>query len=220
MTTAHPERGMEHFRVRLDARAGRGGSHWPGQCRNRRAEPSAAGFRAGFALGCGAVSVDVTYALLSSFSLGSLVTRPGIRWPVGIGGSLFLLYLGVQSLRSVPRHLKADPIAQGRTGKDLTRWAYLTGVLMTLLNPMTLVFWFLELPSLGAITQDPRRDLPMICAGVFIGTLSWVLLFCGVLSGLGRWRKKSWLAAADALGGLMLLALAILNLWRLIGHPY
>ena len=180
------------------------------------------GFWAGFALGCGAVSVDVSYAILSSLSIGPLVNRPAVRFPVGIAGFVFLVYLGMQSLRSVRRHLKADPLkenSQIETAPQRSLGAYRTGLLMTLLNPITLVFWFVELPSVGAITQDPRHDLPMICAGVFIGTIGWVIAFSGFLGWLGRWRRNWWMAAADGLGGVMLLALALVGLWHLIATP-
>ena len=45
----------------------------------------------------------------------------------------------------------------------------------------------------------------MMCAGVFMGTCSWVVGFSGFLTWLGQWRKRWWLAAADRIGGIMLL---------------
>jgi threonine/homoserine/homoserine lactone efflux protein len=102
------------------------------------------------------------------------------------------------------------------------RGAYVTGVLMTLLNPLTLAFWFVAVPgALGPITEEPRRDLPMICAGVFLGTLGWVVLFAGALAFAAgrphRRRRPGWRVAADALGGFTLLGFALLALWRLRG---
>jgi len=38
--------------------------------------------------------------------------------------------------------------------------------------------------------------------------VSWVILFAGLLSVAGRWRKRWWLVAADEFGGVTLLALA------------
>ena len=174
------------------------------------------GFRAGFALGCGAVTVDVAYVLLSSLSLGQWVTSSAVQRPVELAGSVFLLYLGVQSLRALGKHLQTDAL-DGNQPISSLQGAYRTGVLMTLLNPMTLAFWFVEVPSLGALTQDSRHNLPMICAGVFMGTLGWVVGFSGFLAYVGRRRKNWWLAAADGLGGLILLLLAFRGLWHLYG---
>ena len=177
-----------------------------------------AGFWAGLALGSGAVTVDCLYAMLSSQSLGPLVTRAGVRWTVAIAGFALLAYLGVMSLRAATRHLRADPLddALGHDLRDGGRNGYVVGVLMTLLNPMTLIFWFVGLPT---NTQDRSHDLPMICAGVFIGTFSWVVAFSGFLGVLGKWRKKWWMSAADGLGGLTLLILAVLGLWHLAKQP-
>lgn len=176
------------------------------------------GFLAGAMLGCGAVSVDVCYLALSALSARNWATAPLVRWPLAIGGFLLLVYLGAMSLAAARRHLQSDPLKNPRAA-PVFAGAYRAGLLMTLLNPMTLVFWFVVLPNQQTLSQDSRRDLPMIGIGVFIGTLSWVVGFCGVLSVLGRWRKNWWMALADGVGGVLLLALAIVGLWRFLHAP-
>ena len=68
------------------------------------------GFRRGFALGCGAVTVDVTYAVVSSLGLGRLLDRHGIAITLGIFGSALLVFLGVLSLHGARAVLKTDPV--------------------------------------------------------------------------------------------------------------
>jgi hypothetical protein len=114
---------------------------------------------------------------------------------------------------------------------------------MTLLNPMTLAFWFTVVPAATAmadpapasppaavvkadnpgasagvakLTQEPTSYLPITCAGVFIGTIAWVLTFSGLLAWAGRRRRNGWLAAADAVGGATLLFFAVVMVWRLV----
>lgn len=184
------------------------------------------GFRSGFALGCGAVSVDVFYAILSSLGLGRVLDNRTVFWTLAVGGVAFLLYLAVLCFRAAWRALKVDPIDvaahERRPGPPVggaargTRGAYVAGVLMTLLNPMTLAFWFVAVPgTLGPITDGTGRGLPTICAGVFVGTLGWVVGFAGILALAGKYRKPWWLAAADLAGGATLLAFAGAGLWRL-----
>jgi threonine/homoserine/homoserine lactone efflux protein len=174
------------------------------------------GFRAGFALGCGAVTIDVTYAILTSLFFRAMIDKPAIRLAIGIPGALLLGFLGVMSLRAALKHLHRDPLEVApRAGSPHA--AYVTGLLMTLLNPMTLGFWFVAVPArVASITEDPRRDLPMICAGVFIGTIGWVVIFSGLLAWAGRYRRNWWMAIADGIGGLVLLAFALGAAWRLI----
>src|SRR5437016_2198077 len=57
------------------------------------------GFRAGFALGCGAVTVDVTYAVLASLSLGPAMKNLWALRIIGLCGAAILAWLGIASLR-------------------------------------------------------------------------------------------------------------------------
>jgi len=172
------------------------------------------GFWAGFALGCGAVSVDVTYAVLTSLSLGRILHRPSVLWPVTILGTAFLLYLAYLSFRGAWKDWSADPLARPAP-PDTPRSGYLTGVTMTLLNPMTIGFWFVAVPEQVAfLAVDPRRELPTICLAVFIATFCWVVCFSGLLAWAGRWRRNWWLPLADAIGGMALLSLAAAGLWH------
>src|SRR2546423_572312 len=151
------------------------------------------GFPAGFALGCGAVTVDVTYAILSSLGFKFLLDRTVLYWPLLILGVGLLTYLGVMCWISAMRLTVAggaDVAREIEQQPPRAHAAYLTGLLMTLLNPMTLGFWFVAVPNVaGQLSQRPTRDLPMICVGVFIGTISWVVGFAGALRIAGRWRK-------------------------------
>jgi L-lysine exporter family protein LysE/ArgO len=163
------------------------------------------GFMSGFALGCGAVTVDVIYAVLSSL---------GFR---RVGGTALLAYLGVMCLRGERWAWRGDPFsgqlkaAVGHAPLAARSYLtdYITGLLMTLLNPMTLAFWFVAVPALvGSVTESPSQDLPLVCLGVFLGTIGWVVFFAASLALAGRYRRNWWLAAADAVGGASLLLFA------------
>ena len=79
---------------------------------------------------------------------------------------------------------------------------------MTLFNPMNVIFWFTVVP--GQVTAGGGggvfgEGLPVVAAGVLLGTLSWVIAFAGLLAWAGRYRRTWWLAAADATGGRAIL---------------
>jgi threonine/homoserine/homoserine lactone efflux protein len=171
------------------------------------------GFASGFALGCGAVTVDVVYAVLSSLGLRRVVEVPAVEWALRVAGTALLAYLGTMCLRGEREAWRADAVlAPGASTRPVERRHaadYVTGLLMTLLNPMTIAFWFVAVPALvGSITDDPAKDLPAVCAGVFLGTIGWVVFFSAGLSLAGRFRRNWWLAAADAVGGASLLLFA------------
>jgi L-lysine exporter family protein LysE/ArgO len=179
------------------------------------------GFLAGFALGCGAVTVDVFYLVLSSLSVARLLNEQRVLTWLAAAGVVLLTFLAVMSLRSAVRHLRSDPLGSDtdHAPQATAHSAWLTGVLMTLLNPMTLAFWFTVVPAQatpdGGIPKDRAAQLPIIGIGVFIGTIGWVLAFSGLLGWAGRYRKNWWMALADTAGGVMLLAFAVLAFLRL-----
>lgn len=204
------------------------------------------GVAAGVALGFGAVTVDVVYAVLSTLSFARLLDRPAVIVPVAVVGVGFLAYLGVQCLQAAQAAWRVDPIAIGHpdptpptaptASPRPARSAYLAGLLMTLLNPMTLAFWLTVVPAAGGaaagvpagggdagIAKGAAGHLPMMGAGVFIGTTAWVVGFASVLAWVSARagarepsRRGKWLAAADGVGGLTLLAFAAAAALRLL----
>lgn len=178
------------------------------------------GFRAGFALGCDAVTVDITYAAMTSLSLYSLVARPVVQMVLGVGGAILLLYLAGLCFASAARSLRAPAAAlEAPATAGSLRGGYVTGLLMTLLNPLTLAFWFLVVPAIAGQVEvggGHRAGLLIVCAGVFLGTISWVICFAGLLNWAGQFRRSWWIVAADAIGGAILLGFAATAAWGLV----
>jgi L-lysine exporter family protein LysE/ArgO len=171
------------------------------------------GFRAGFLLGCGAVTVDVTYAILTSLGVRPFLARPRVMAALGIAGAGVLVYLGVMCFVSATRQWRGTA-TNGDPEKPAERH-YVTGLAMTSLNPMTLAFWCVVVPGMaGQWSANPVRDLPWVCVGVFSGAMSWVIAFTGTMSWLGRRGKRATWLAADMAGGTMLLGFAAYALWH------
>lgn len=201
------------------------------------------GWRSGVALGLGAVSVDVVYACLAVALAGGLAgsvtadrhagpaevaaasaDRPlvpaAVFWSLAPASVALLSYLGGKSLRSAWRARQgSDRLSTMLGAADAdTRLgrAYATGVAMTAVNPMTVVFWFITLPGQAVTRGVDGWALGGLAGGVFVGTAAWVLAFAGTLAGLGRWRRPWWEAVADALGGVLLLGFALLGLVAIV----
>ena len=174
------------------------------------------GFKPAFSLGCGAVTVDVVYAVMAGVGLERVARSGAVEWLLRVGGVGLLTYLGVMCLRSEREAWRFDPIARNDTiaaPRPSAAGAYATGLFMTLLNPMTLAFWLIAVPALaGPVGGGERRHLPLICSGVFAGTITWVVVFAGVLAFAGKYRREWWLPLADAAGGAALLVFAAVAL--------
>jgi L-lysine exporter family protein LysE/ArgO len=174
---------------------------------------------AGFALGCGAVTVDVFYALVASVTLLPVLRYPTLLKVMALAGGLFLGALGILCLRSAARgHVRSEEV--DRSMPPHRAGHYMTGLLMTALNPMTLFFWFVGVPgTVTALAGSSRGALPLVAAGVFGGALGWVVFFTTLVGHLHRFggRGQHWLRWIDLAGGLTLLAFAVRSIWRVTG---
>jgi L-lysine exporter family protein LysE/ArgO len=168
------------------------------------------GFASAFCLGCGAVTIDILYATVTAVGFERVVHYRILEDLLGIGAAALLTYLGAMCIRAEREAWHNDLIVRGAAPVVRLRAAraYLTGLLMTMLNPMTLAFWFMAVPALAGPSGADRQNLLLICSGVFAGTVSWVVFFAGTLAWAGRFRRNWWLAAADAAGGAALLVFA------------
>src|SRR5215218_9591939 len=100
---------------------------------------------AGFALGCGAVTVDVVYALVTSVTFLPVLRYPTVTKVMSALAAIFLTYLAVLCLKAAA----AGHATEGTEGEERAEipespaarpggWNhYTTGLLMTALNPMT-----------------------------------------------------------------------------------
>jgi len=166
-------------------------------------------FRAGAAIGIGAALVDVAYAVIACYGVGHLSRYGSLYQPLKWGGVCVLLLMAGACFVSAFRHHRKDPLEADAPAPSIHN-GVLSGVLMVLVNPFTLLYWAGVSVMLG---QNHHDNLPMICTGVLVGTFGWVLLFAGLLKWLGRFRKPWWPAMLDAVGGIALVAFAIVLMW-------
>jgi threonine/homoserine/homoserine lactone efflux protein len=169
------------------------------------------GRRAGFLLGCGAVTVDVCYAVITGLAVVGLVLQsPAVTRGLSLGGGIFLGYLAVGCLRSAIRghepfgerreFAAADAEAAEGAATDggesrpplpffvpaVPRAAshYFAGLLMTALNPMTLGFWFAVTSGAAAVPEAARNP-----GTVVTGAAGYALpaVCAGVFAGALAW---------------------------------
>jgi threonine/homoserine/homoserine lactone efflux protein len=212
-----------------------------------------AGFLTGAAFGSGAVTVDIVFALLACYGVGTQLAGNGaFKLAITIPGAILLALLGLISLWEASKHWRARRVEPTVTRGDVdekpmvktgypfepqkvptvpylkpapepsTRTravvrSFFAGLLMTLVNPYTWGFWFVALPAAAAEQiEEAHRDIPALVAGVFTGTFGWVVAFTGLLAYLKRFQQGWWMAAADLVGGLMLLGFSVLAVLTLL----
>jgi threonine/homoserine/homoserine lactone efflux protein len=171
----------------------------------------AEGRASGFLSGLGAATADALYGCVAGFGLTvvSAFLVDQRAWIQLIGG-VFLLALGVRTLRSKP----AERAAQASAGRGLAG-SYLSTLLLTLTNPMTIISFAGIFAALGvAETGGSLAAAAWLVAGVFAGSAAWWLLLSGGV-GLMRDRIASgvllWVNRAS---GAVLLAFGAVAVWQ------
>ena len=170
---------------------------------------AAGGFRAGAAVGLGAVTVDVILAAL--LGVGVLAAVRDVAWlrvALGVGGVALLAWLGWISLRSFARRLRTR---ETTAAPAATRNGYATGLLLCATSPYQAAFWLGVPAAVGSIAGGAV----WLCLGVFAATLAWVVTFASA----GAWlaRRLGWRLAAgmDLAGGVLLLGFAAASAFAL-----
>jgi threonine/homoserine/homoserine lactone efflux protein len=168
------------------------------------------GRASGFLSGLGAATADALYGCVAGFGLTMISTfLVDQRFWIQLVGGVFLLALGIKTLRSTPAEREAAASGVGLTA------SYLSTLFLTLTNPMTILSFAGIFAALGvADTAGDLSAAARLVLGVFIGSAAWWLLLSG---GVGFLREKlsagvlSW---TNRLSGVILLVFGAVAVWQ------
>ncbi|MBU1216338.1 LysE family translocator [bacterium] len=126
-------------------------------------------YKAGVALGFGAMSADILYLVLSLAGMIGFLNNSVLLNTVGIVGSFFLLYLAYGIFKS--REKKLEVQTQSVKTKNIFK-IYTQGFVLTFLNPYTIVFWF----SVAGYTANKNLDIAFTLLGMISSITLWTTL--------------------------------------------
>ena len=90
---------------------------------------------------------------------------------------------------------------------------------LTITNPMTIVIFAALFAGVGVTGMGIGESVGkagILVAGVFAGTLSWMLLLAGISELVRSRARAAYLARANRAGGAILLAFAGWLLWQFV----
>jgi threonine/homoserine/homoserine lactone efflux protein len=154
----------------------------------------------------------VVHAVALAVGLSALLVASAEAYTVvKIAGAVYLVYLGVQSLRSARRAGEADADDAKVPGRvPSMRTAYVQGLVSTVLNPKPALLFLTYLPQ---FVDESRPVLPQIAflAGVHIVVgLIWMTLYAHLVQRahrtLTRGDVRRWVEGAT---GVVLIALGL-----------
>lgn len=175
----------------------------------------------GLASGLGAATADALYGMVAALGVSWIADfLLGIQLWLGVGGGLFLLYIGLATWRrqTTPRVRKpATPstAALSRGGGLVAAWA--STFFFTLTSPLTILAFAAIFAGLGLVSAAESKGLTaalFLVAGVFSGSsLWWITLsllagFCRKLLSPERLKLMNRLAGAVLIGMGLVMAIA------------
>jgi RhtB (resistance to homoserine/threonine) family protein len=169
----------------------------------------AGGRRAGLATALGVATGQLVWALLTSLGLVALLLASApVFHALRLLGAAYLVYLGVQSLRS---SFKATAGVSLQSGGSLQpRRAFWQGLLNDLANPKMAIFFASVLPQFAQPDRGMFSQLAALGAVFAALTLTWLSLYSVVLSLAGKWFQGSAVRRTiDGVAGVALLGLGV-----------
>jgi threonine/homoserine/homoserine lactone efflux protein len=161
---------------------------------------------AGFVTGMGAAAADTLYGLAAAFSLTALTNfLVDHRTSFQLFGGLFMLGLGVATLRSRPVASTADRPAHH------AGIAFVSAFAITATNPMT-VFAFIGIfAGLNHPAADTLTSMRLVL-GVFLGSAAWWLILSNGAAHFSRKLRSGGFRALNLIAGT---GIVLIALWQL-----
>ena len=176
------------------------------------------GFWSAWSLGLGASTGDFLWAVAVALGAGALAHLPGVETVLAVVSLMLLLVLAVGYL-SVAwrgwRHLGSGVPTSAAPPLEGRRSGYLLGLTMAVASPWAIAFWLAVIGGRGSAHLGLGDSL-LLATAVVVGANAWSLTLCGALRLGSRFATPSWDVGTRAATGLLMLAFAARQIWRLL----
>jgi L-lysine exporter family protein LysE/ArgO len=161
------------------------------------------GFLPSWFVGLGASIADLMYMLLVFLGLVHFINIPIIKTFLWLFGAFVLIYTGVESLKGAGL-IQAIDMRQSR--EPLIK-SFFAGFLMSLSNPLTILFWLGIYGSVLAETasQFGTHELILYSSSIFAGLLIWDISMAAISSSFRRFLTNGLIIFISIVSGLSLL---------------
>ncbi|GAB1531733.1 MULTISPECIES: LysE family translocator [Brevibacillus] len=164
--------------------------------------------RDAFMMVLGVALADAVYMVGAIGGLSLLLQIHWVKQMVLIIGALILTWFGIQTLRAINgrgEHEQA-PVQQAPSGRS----SFWHGVLLTLANPLTVLFWagvFGSLLASGTFVHS--TELFLFATGCLLSTFLFLGLVALLAAYLARFFRPGWFNVFHGLSGVFLIGFAI-----------
>lgn len=170
----------------------------------------ARGKLAGIVSGLGAATADAAYGAVAAFGL-TYISDFMIAQEIWFRliGAVFLCCLGVKT------YLTRTAEEAGQNSRLSHAGNYWSTLLLTLMNPMTILAFGAVFAGLGISNKAGYSVIPLI-VGVFTGSSLWWLILCGITNLFGEKIGQSNLVWLNKISGIVITSCGLFILLSLI----
>ncbi len=170
------------------------------------------GWKMGFAVGLGAALVEGFYGFVVSG--GFVIISDFVKSyanQISVVGGLLLIYLGWREISNCRvsqfDELKVKPQNFPRTVIFVS--------LLTLANPMTMLFFAGVIASMSKEIFDIHKTLIMVL-GTFLGSLTWTTFLSGIVASMRHKIEQKWVIRIKFISGVIISIFGLLALLDVI----
>lgn len=171
------------------------------------------GYRPALAVQLGSLVGDALWAVLGLVGIGLLLKLDWLRWPIGVAGTLYLLWLARDAWRAAGVEFSVAGDADV-TQRSATR----AGVLLSVTNPQNIAYWAALGSAMGAVgVHEPSAaDYGIFFAGFMVSSVVWAFVCAAIVDRLFASAGQQWAKLTYRLCAVAFVALALGTLRDLI----
>lgn len=164
------------------------------------------GFFHAWLVGLGAMTADAIYMAAVYLGVVHFLEIPFMKAFLWCFGFFILIYTGVETLLSAGK-----VISNVRSKNESKIKSYMSGFLMSLSNPLTILFWLGIYGSILAKTaaEYDKTHVFLYSGAIFTGLLLWDITMAAVASSFRRFLTGKILALISILSGISLIGFGI-----------
>lgn len=164
------------------------------------------GFLHSWFVGVGAMLADGLFMLLIFFGVVHFLEIPFMQTFLWLFGFFVLVYTGIESL------INSQKINMRNERNRMPLWkSFLTGFIMSLLNPLSILFWLGIYGSVlsTTINQYGKEQLLLYSLAIFIGLFIWDLTMATISSMFRKYFATRFLQIISIISGLFLICFGL-----------
>jgi threonine/homoserine/homoserine lactone efflux protein len=164
------------------------------------------GFWHAWIVGAGSMAADAIFMCLVYVGMVQFLDIPVIQIFLWLFGGFILIYSGIESMTS----LKSFSLETVRKKDSLTK-CFLTGFIMSISSPLSILFWLGIYGSILAKTasENGTGDLLIYSSMIFLGLTAWDIFVALLTTSLRRYFHSNILTIISILSGISLVGFGV-----------